>query len=78
MATNFFELATTLKYLGAKWLPGKKVNFTPCSVITCYVPFAHNSCILIFHLPANLSARQAKTTPRFLQIEGVSILSLVP
>ena len=31
MATNFLELATTLKYLGAKWLPGKKVNFTPCS-----------------------------------------------
>jgi len=29
MATNFFELATTLKYLGAKWLPGIKVNFTP-------------------------------------------------
>ena len=30
MATNFLELATTLKYLGTKWLPGKKVNFTPC------------------------------------------------
>ena len=30
MATNFLELATTLKYLGAKWLPGKKVNFMPC------------------------------------------------
>ena len=29
MATNFLELATTLKYLGAKWLPEKKVNFTP-------------------------------------------------
>jgi len=28
MATNFLDLATTLKYLGAKWLPGKKVNFT--------------------------------------------------
>ena len=32
MATNFLELATTLKYLGAKWLPGKKVNFMPCSL----------------------------------------------
>ena len=32
MATNFLELATTLKYLGAKWLPGKKVNFTPCNI----------------------------------------------
>ena len=31
MATNYLELATTLKYLGAKWLPEKKVNFTPCS-----------------------------------------------
>ena len=30
MATNFLELAITLKYLGAKWLPGKKGNFTPC------------------------------------------------
>ena len=30
MVTNFLELATTLKYLGAKWLPGKKVNFMPC------------------------------------------------
>ena len=36
MATNFLELATTLKYLGAKWLPGKKVNFTPCSDNTCF------------------------------------------
>ena len=33
MATNFLELATTLKYLGAKWLPGKKVNFTPCELV---------------------------------------------
>ena len=24
MTTNFLELATTLKYLGAKWLPQKK------------------------------------------------------
>ena len=31
MANNFLELATTLKYLGAKWLPVKKVNFTPCN-----------------------------------------------
>ena len=29
MTTNFLELATTLKYLRAKWLPEKKVNFTP-------------------------------------------------
>ena len=29
MATNFLELAATFKYLGAKWLPEKKVNFTP-------------------------------------------------
>ena len=26
----FFELATTLKNLGAKWLSEKKINFTPC------------------------------------------------
>ena len=30
---TFLELATTLKHLGAKWLPGKKVNFTPCVVL---------------------------------------------
>ena len=29
MATNFLELAITLKDLGAKWLLGKKVNFRP-------------------------------------------------
>ena len=29
MATNFLEMATTLTNLGAKWLPEKKVNFTP-------------------------------------------------
>ena len=29
MATNFFELATTLNNLGAKWLSEKKINFTP-------------------------------------------------
>ena len=29
MTTNFLELATTLKYLGTKWLPENKVNFTP-------------------------------------------------
>ena len=33
MATNFFELATTLKNLGAKWLSEKKVNFTPWNVL---------------------------------------------
>ena len=31
MTTDFLELATTLKYLGAKWLLEKKVNFTPCN-----------------------------------------------
>ena len=29
MATNILKLATTSKYLGAKWPPEKKVNFTP-------------------------------------------------
>ena len=33
MTTNFLELATTLEYLGAKWLLENKVNFTPCWVI---------------------------------------------
>ena len=32
MTTNFLELAPTLKYLGAKWIPEKKVNFTPCQI----------------------------------------------
>ena len=30
MATNFFELATTLNNLGAKCLSEKKINFTHC------------------------------------------------
>ena len=29
MATNFFELATTLNYLGAKCLPEKKLILRP-------------------------------------------------
>ena len=29
MTTNFLELATTLKYLGAKWLPEKKLILRP-------------------------------------------------
>ena len=33
MATNFKELAATLKYLGAKWLPEKKLIFRPAFVI---------------------------------------------
>ena len=33
MATNFFELATTLNNLGAKWLSEKKINFTPCKIL---------------------------------------------
>ena len=32
LGTNFLVLATTLKYLGAKWLLEKKVNFVPCDV----------------------------------------------
>ena len=32
MAINFLELATTLTYVGAKWLLEKKVNFMPCNV----------------------------------------------
>ena len=32
MVTNVLELATTLKYLGANWLPEKKVNLTPCQI----------------------------------------------
>ena len=39
MATNFLELATTLTYLGAKWLPEKKVYFTPWTIhwMFCYI-----------------------------------------
>ena len=29
MTTNLLELATTLKYLGAKWLPEKKLILRP-------------------------------------------------
>ena len=30
---TLFELATTLKNLGAKWLSEKKINFMPCNTI---------------------------------------------
>ena len=46
MATNFLELATTLKYLGAKWLPGKKVNFTPCIGLLVIVIESRSSPVL--------------------------------
>ena len=38
-ATNFLELATTLKYLGAKWLPEKKVNFTPWGGVHVFLKY---------------------------------------
>ena len=44
MATNFLELATILKYLGAKWLWGKKVNFTPCGGVSyVWIVIAQNA-----------------------------------
>ena len=43
MATNFIELATTLNYLGAKWLSEKKNNFTPCTV-------GLNQCLSVLYL----------------------------
>ena len=45
MVTNFFELATTLKNLGAKWPSEKKVNFTPLYTVELAFFF---SCILHF------------------------------
>ena len=33
MATNFFELGTTLKNLGAKWLSGKKSISCPALML---------------------------------------------
>ena len=42
MTTNFLEVATTLKYLGAKWLPEKKVNFTPCCD-QCFIKILMNT-----------------------------------
>ena len=35
MATNFFELATTLNNLEAKWLSEKKINFARCNSYFC-------------------------------------------
>ena len=34
MTTNFLELATTLKYLGAKLLPGKKLILHPAILLS--------------------------------------------
>ena len=54
MATNFLELATTLKYLGAKWLLGKKVNFIP------WTPQKNQA-------PVFLTTPQIKENPCFLR-----------
>ena len=43
MATNILKLATTSKYLGAKWPPEKKVHFTPCNEL-CFVHFKLVKC----------------------------------
>lgn len=44
IATNFLELSTNLKTLGAKWLPEKDVNFTHCNSLK--TPKCHTSiCI---------------------------------
>jgi len=48
MATNVLELATTLKYLGAKWLPGRKVNFTPCRHEKSRSTFPPEAAIFLF------------------------------
>ena len=37
MAPDFLELATTLKYLGAKWLPEKKLILRPAECISWYM-----------------------------------------
>ena len=38
MATNILELATTLKYLGAKWLPEKKLILHPAVEVHVCIP----------------------------------------
>ena len=46
MATNFLELATTLKYLGAKWLPETKLILHPDAVLfRCINPLAPEPAI---------------------------------
>ena len=42
MAINFLELASTLKYLGAKWLPKKKLILRPAIIETQCVIGAHS------------------------------------
>ena len=34
VVTKILELATTLKYLGPKWLLGNKVNFMSCKFLS--------------------------------------------
>ena len=47
MITNFLELAITLKYLGAKWLLEKKVNFTPWPTIESFYGLDRQSSKII-------------------------------
>ena len=50
VCVSFLELATTLKYLGAKWPPEKKVNFMPLLIIT-FVPGLFTSILIIITEP---------------------------
>ena len=74
MATNFLELATTLKYLGAKWLPGKKVNFTPCSW-NIFRPSA--ICIACWLLEMARVCRYSCSHAKYGQIMFEAVYSLV-
>ena len=48
MTTNFLELATTLKYLGAKWLPEKKLILRPAM---CFFQY-------LVHIAVNINLQQ--------------------
>ena len=75
MATNFLELATTLKYLGAKWLPGEKVNFTPCILASvedlyAFVPLPPQLSVPFLLFPALLLQWQLGASVPQVSVHG--------
>lgn len=71
MATNFYELATTVKYLGAEWLVEKKIN----SLISCaqfYIEVARKEgCYAMqcfMHLPDSVDTKGLGQTDTVISV----------
>ena len=69
MQLTFFELATTLKNLGARCLSEKKVNFTPCYQGEVVTLIKHQ--ILVTNLQGNVWQPEGRINNQILGIKGL-------